>query len=158
MDLRIVPFPVFEVTVKVHAWQHGLPFPFALEFNVTSPSGKQHFSEIIGECVVWELYKGRWHADNLFIIHIFYTHCSYQVNCGELFALLQVLQFCCFHSVISVSFTGDSGVLYQGLCLYALQLYFYSDWWQANDGCRCMLSRSSWTKDPYLDIPVHINI
>lgn len=158
MDLRIVPFPVFEVTVKVHAWQHGLPFAFALEFNVTSPSGKQHFSEIIGECVVWELYKGRWHTDNLFIIHIFYNHCSYQVNCGELFALLQALQFCCFHSVIPVSFTGDSGVLYQGLCLYARQLYFYFDWWQANDGCRCMLSRSSWTKDPYLDIPVHINI
>ncbi|ROL48352.1 A disintegrin and metalloproteinase with thrombospondin motifs 18 [Anabarilius grahami] len=68
MDLRIVLFPVFEeVTVKVHACRHGLPFPFALEF--TSPSGKQHISE--------------------------------------------ALQFCCFHSVTSVSFTGDTGGLYQ---------------------------------------------
>uniref|UniRef100_A0A673JQC3 Peptidase M12B propeptide domain-containing protein n=1 Tax=Sinocyclocheilus rhinocerous TaxID=307959 RepID=A0A673JQC3_9TELE len=44
---------------------------------------------------------------------MFYTHCSNQVNCGELFVLLQALQFCCFHSVTSVSYTGDPGVLYQ---------------------------------------------
>uniref|UniRef100_A0A672S651 ADAM metallopeptidase with thrombospondin type 1 motif 18 n=1 Tax=Sinocyclocheilus grahami TaxID=75366 RepID=A0A672S651_SINGR len=35
---------------------------------------------------------------------MFYTRCTYQVNRGELFAHLQALQFCCFHSVTS---SGD---------------------------------------------------
>jgi len=60
-------------------------------------------------------------GDTLIINYLLYILNSLSFSKLIVVSYLQALQFCCFHSVTSLSFTGDTGGLYQGSCLYALQ-------------------------------------